>query len=683
MSGAILGLLVESSLRAWLLAALVATCLGALRVRASSLRHGAWTAVLAGMILMPVWMHIIPAFPVDVPNVLPGQVIELSLERFAGNERVPTPTGAASQLRDPAPQTVPSAAPAPRRFWSWAATGAFVYVIGLLVLFVRTWAGWRQAARLVTASEPISMPRELAGIGNAVRESSAVSVPLVVGWFRPAILLPEDWRRWTDMDLRAVLSHELAHVARRDPLVAALAHANACLFWFNPLAWWLKRHLAILAERVCDEAGVRGVGERLAYAQALLRMAALAKRRGGRLLPHAAGIDGPGQLARRIDRVLRHDLAPRASRLGTLVTAGASAAAIAIAAGCSCGDDDAAERRRIAQFLDHFADTEVAVSETDRPLAEAVLLERRASDPSGNWSVRLGRFYAASIVGHWVRVTERGPLREMTGIDGQTGRKFAGEARRKLAKSDDPAMLVAAAGYLRQAPTHGSQSWPSREDIDALARSCLERALRLQPDLVEARAELVSAVSRARSWTEWRAGLGIAPIELEGSVSSLPEADQFELLPERAFAALRSARSAARWNDRNLDEYIRLKTDLARKFAEKLLVLAPKYESHPRHGFVVYRANMILVSVAAREGDLPSAVRRLAAASNAPPSEEIAYLKGIVSWALIGDLLAAGERAAVVDFLERMAEKSVVDRERLRHAASAVRSGQSPQGLKE
>jgi hypothetical protein len=408
-------------------------------------------------------------------------------------------------------------------------------------------------------------------------------------------------------------------------------------------------------------------------------MAARARTSGGRLQPHAVGIDGQGPLARRIDRVLRHDLS-RASRLSTTLVAAACSSAMALAAGCSGGDDEAAGRKQIEQFLDYFADTEVAVSEADRPLAEEVLLQRRAADPSGNWSERLGRFYAASIVGHWVHVTERGPLREITGIDPKADREFAAEARRKLVESDDPAMLVAAAGYLRHAPSF-SLSWPSREDVEALARSCLERAVRLQPDFVEGRAELVSVASRARSWAEWRTGLGVSSTELEEAVSSLSEAEQWELLPERADGALVGARSAARWNDRNLDEYIRLKTDLARKFSEKMLVLAPKFESDPGHGFVVYRANMILASLAAREGDLASAVRHLAAASNAPQSEEIAYLKGIASWWLIPDLLAAGERVAVVDFLERMAEKSVVDRERLLDAAAAVRSGQSPDGL--
>jgi beta-lactamase regulating signal transducer with metallopeptidase domain len=701
MIGAIVGLLIESSVRALLLATLVAACLGALRVRSSDLRHRAWTAVLAGMLLMPALTRIMPAFPVAVPNVPPRLVIEQTMQRTEGG-RVPggiasIATPAPNQPRERTRPTEPSTAPTRRASWSRAfdfaqarafdfaqaraAIGLCVYGIGLLVMLVRTWAGWRQAARLIAASEPIA-PRQRAGIawrsGDNVRESPAVSVPLVVGWLRPVIVLPVDWRRWTDMDLRAVLAHELAHLARRDPLVAALAHANACLFWFHPLAWWLKRHLAMLAERACDDAGVRGVGDRQAYARALIRMAARARRSGGRLQPLTVGIDGHGRLTRRIDRVLRGDMS-RASRLTTGLLAAACSAAIASAAGCSIGGDEATNRKRIEQFLDYFADTEVAVSEADRPLAEEVLLRRKAVDPSRNWSERLGRFYAASIVGHWVPVTERGPLREITGIDPRSDGGFAATVRRKLAESDDPAMLVAAAGYLRHAPRYPSPQ--SREAIEALARSCLERAVRLQPDFVEARAELVAVASTERTRTGWRSERGVAPMELEKAVSSLPEPEQFELLPEGAVGALISARAAARWNDRNLDDYARLKTDLSRKFSEKLLLLAPKFEFHPSHGFAVYRANMVLASLAARQGDLDSAVRHLAAASNAPQSEEIAYLRGIASWWLIPDLLAAGERVAVAEFFERMAERSVVDRQRLLDAAADVRSGRSPENL--
>ncbi len=83
--------------------------------------------------------------------------------------------------------------------------------------------------------------------------------------------------------MRAVIAHEMAHVQRRDPLVAMLAHVNRCLFWFHPVAWWLERALAAAAEHACDEAAVRTTGARETYAQTLLDMAQLVSRRGRRV----------------------------------------------------------------------------------------------------------------------------------------------------------------------------------------------------------------------------------------------------------------------------------------------------------------------------------------------------------------------------------------------------------------
>ena len=147
MSDAIVRLLIESSLRALLLAALVAVCLVALRVRASSVCHGAWTTALVGMVLMPALTRVVPAVPVAVPNVPPALVIEQTLERLARDEGVPTPMAAASQPRGLARQALPSAGAAPEWSWSWAATGVCAYTIGLLVLLARTWVGRRHAAR--------------------------------------------------------------------------------------------------------------------------------------------------------------------------------------------------------------------------------------------------------------------------------------------------------------------------------------------------------------------------------------------------------------------------------------------------------------------------------------------------------------------------------------------------------
>ena len=52
-----------------------------------------------------------------------------------------------------------------------------------------------------------------------------VRVPLTVGWWRSAILLPNDWREWPESMLAAVLWHQEVHVRRGDTWVALAAEA--------------------------------------------------------------------------------------------------------------------------------------------------------------------------------------------------------------------------------------------------------------------------------------------------------------------------------------------------------------------------------------------------------------------------------------------------------------------------
>ena len=84
--------------------------------------------------------------------------------------------------------------------------------------------------------------------------SAACASPVTVGWLRPVVILPETWQEWSHNKLDAVLTHEHAHVRRRDPLVQWFALLNRAVFWFHPLAWWLERRLSVLAEQTCDDA---------------------------------------------------------------------------------------------------------------------------------------------------------------------------------------------------------------------------------------------------------------------------------------------------------------------------------------------------------------------------------------------------------------------------------------------
>jgi hypothetical protein len=212
--------------------------------------------------------------------------------------------------------------------WPWAALAA--YLAGVLILLTRLAVGWRSARSLARTAEPVAAP--LAGI--RVCQSRAVATPLTVGVLRPRVLLPHTWTEWPAAKLSAVLAHEAAHVRRRDALVALAARLNRCLFWFNPLGWWLERQLAVTAEQACDEAAVRAVGQSGEYAHVLLEMAEAVRRNGGRLAWQGIGMDGGGALERRIDRILRGDLARRMSRPRIAAVALACAAAIFLAAAC-------------------------------------------------------------------------------------------------------------------------------------------------------------------------------------------------------------------------------------------------------------------------------------------------------------------------------------------------------------
>lgn len=107
--------------------------------------------------------------------------------------------------------------------------------------------------------------------GNSdVRVSPEISSPAT---FASTILLPVECMRWPSLKLMAVLAHERSHAERKDCYVQWLAHLHACLFWINPLAWWMRHRLAVLAENSSDDAAVAELGSRLEYAKVLLEIA--------------------------------------------------------------------------------------------------------------------------------------------------------------------------------------------------------------------------------------------------------------------------------------------------------------------------------------------------------------------------------------------------------------------------
>jgi TonB family protein len=176
---------------------------------------------------------------------------------------------------------------------------AAVYGLGVLVFLLRLAFAYGFTWRLVRGSRLVE--RSAAG---DIYESASIAVPVTTGWLRPKILLPRNWRQWEQAKLDAVFAHERAHARRADWTVAAMAAVNRSVFWFHPLAWWLERTLARLAEQACDDAVLREVGRREQYAEVLLDMAAQVKSRRGRVVWEVMAMAKATEVRVRIERIL-------------------------------------------------------------------------------------------------------------------------------------------------------------------------------------------------------------------------------------------------------------------------------------------------------------------------------------------------------------------------------------------
>ena len=112
---------------------------------------------------------------------------------------------------------------------------------------------------------PIEL-RELAGARGG-------GSPAVVGWRRPVILLPADWRSWNMETRRGILAHETAHVVHGDFLKGVAAQAGVILHFYNPLVHWLARRMRLEQELAADARGATLAGGAKTYAFVLAQMA--------------------------------------------------------------------------------------------------------------------------------------------------------------------------------------------------------------------------------------------------------------------------------------------------------------------------------------------------------------------------------------------------------------------------
>ena len=338
-----------------------------------------WTIVLLKF-LVPVG----PAADFSLSSAL-ERVLPAGAEAAAGSPAVPVPTAAAG---------LSAAAPAGPSVPLLALGLAFLYLAGV------GFAGWRLVAgarrlrrrlhRLPAADPEVSSAIERAAdilrlrAAPPARIDPGASGPYLVGAFRPVLVLPA-WLPTTSPAWWAGVLHELAHVKRRDPLLALVAAAASCLFWFWPPIAWSRRALDRAREMACDEwALARGPLGAMDYAHFLVEVATR------RAEPHAgmALLRSKSQLAARIDHLVDGERAPALGRGRAVAITGWAALCLAGAGGVAAAEVDhslecSIEPDLIAQILASNPDADAdrdGVLSRDEACAHQLRMRQRLLD---------------------------------------------------------------------------------------------------------------------------------------------------------------------------------------------------------------------------------------------------------------------------------------------------------------
>jgi beta-lactamase regulating signal transducer with metallopeptidase domain len=324
------------------------------------------TAALAGCVWAVCrWGHIGPVGQHALWLVLLVKLLTPPLVNWpwAIHDFRPTATVASAPVFEAVPQSLPpvryTPPPAPRvataigvaplfelEDWLWPAV-ASVWFAGFATFLLVQMERIRGMLRLLRVS--VAAGPELTSLVEDVAErlqTAPVETRLVEGiaspfiWcvHRPLLVWPAALSKdIPTQSIRGLLVHELAHLKRRDHWVGWLELTAGCLWWWNPLYWYIRHQLRENAELACDAWVVDEMDSvprgRRAYAEALLSVCESISGDSKRSNPMpAVGVDTGNRrfLERRLTMIVRERLPFRLSRAGIVVIALLAAAVLPV-----------------------------------------------------------------------------------------------------------------------------------------------------------------------------------------------------------------------------------------------------------------------------------------------------------------------------------------------------------------
>lgn len=304
------------------------------------------SAVLA--VLLEGWRALWPGAPARAQYSFAGVALGLALFFGAATPivlaRVPSSIASRETTAEAAPPPVAVSRSAPtllppsspfgiagvsaNAVAGWA---GLVWVAGTVLLALKLLGGWIFAWRVRRRAVPVTSSAALASasrlrtqldvsVPTALLQSHEVEAPVVIGWRRPALILPHDVADQLSPELvEPLLVHEFAHIKRHDYVANLLQACADLLLFFSPAAVWISKRIREAREYCCDDFAVVTCGDPKHYVRALTTLAALGTLHRAR---PSLGVAGP-RLIVRVRRLLQEESMPKFSVTRIAILTGA------------------------------------------------------------------------------------------------------------------------------------------------------------------------------------------------------------------------------------------------------------------------------------------------------------------------------------------------------------------------
>ena len=334
-TNALLALAIDMGIKATILLVLCYAAHAVLGRRHALARSALWNATLVGLTVLPLAILAFPRIRVAVLTAIEracstvtrmamrsgplpenAAIAEESSAKFDPIASPPPDPVRSTDITEPAaidraPRTRPGIAGLVQKSYLLVAA---LLAIRLIASLAAVRGLKRRCALVEDAAWTAALERIRAnlGIGRRVMlvKSNRVFIPMVVGWLRPVIILPDDLAQTAGAELiDMVLLHELAHVRRGDFAWNLLRRAVRVLYWPHPLVWPAGRIIGTVREQACDDLCVHETGGAVVYRAALLEVASRLIGRPGLSARPRDGSHNQARSAAEMDRHQRRQVA--------------------------------------------------------------------------------------------------------------------------------------------------------------------------------------------------------------------------------------------------------------------------------------------------------------------------------------------------------------------------------------